>query len=53
MAAETHVDNSIKNPVPFVMNNISSTLNILEYARECSNLEKFFYFSIKIFRKIV
>ena len=45
MAAETHVDNSIKNPVPFVMNNVASTLNILEYARECTNLEKFFYFS--------
>ena len=45
MAAETHVDNSIKDPVPFVLNNISSTLNILEYARKCLNLEKFFYFS--------
>jgi dTDP-glucose 4,6-dehydratase len=45
MAAETHVDNSIKNPVPFVLNNVSSTLNILEYARTCKNLEKFFYFS--------
>ena len=45
MAAETHVDNSIKNPVPFVMNNVLSTLNILEYARQCENLEKFFYFS--------
>jgi len=45
MAAETHVDNSIKDPVPFVMNNISSTLNILEFSRNCSTLEKFFYFS--------
>ena len=45
MAAETHVDNSIKDPVPFVMNNISSTLNILEFARNCSNLKKLFYFS--------
>jgi len=45
MAAETHVDNSIKNPVSFVLNNVTSTLNILEYARECKNLEKFFYFS--------
>ena len=35
MAAETHVDNSIKDPVPFVMNNISSTLNILEYSKTC------------------
>ena len=45
MAAETHVDNSIKEPVPFVMNNVASTLNILEYSRSCKNLEKFFYFS--------
>ena len=45
MAAETHVDNSIKDPVPFVLNNITSTLNILEYARKCKSLEKFFYFS--------
>jgi len=45
MAAETHVDNSIKDPVPFVLNNVSSTLNILEYARKCKKLERFFYFS--------
>ena len=45
MAAETHVDNTIKDPVPFVMNNISSTLNILEFSRSCKNLEKIFYFS--------
>lgn len=45
MAAETHVDNSIKNPVPFIHNNIMSTVNVLEYSRNCSKLEKFFYFS--------
>ncbi len=45
MAAETHVDNSIKNPVPFVKNNIMSTLHLLEYARNLNNLNKFFYFS--------
>lgn len=45
MAAETHVDNSIKDPVPFVSNNILSTLHILEYARKCTELNKFFYFS--------
>lgn len=45
MAAETHVDNSIKDPVPFILNNVTSTLNILEYARKCKNLERFFYFS--------
>ena len=45
MAAETHVDNSIKNPKLFLENNISSTLNILEYARTLKYLENFFYFS--------
>tara|TARA_B100001093_G_C26847461_1_gene1023544 strand:+ start:2899 stop:3900 length:1002 start_codon:yes stop_codon:yes gene_type:complete len=45
MAAETHVDNSIKNPVPFVKNNIMSTLNLLEYSRMLKGLEIFFYFS--------
>ena len=45
MADETHVDNSIKNPVPFIHNNIMSTVNLLEYSRRCANLEKFFYFS--------
>jgi dTDP-glucose 4,6-dehydratase len=45
MAAETHVDNSISDPVPFIQNNINSTLNILEYARVLPSLKKFFYFS--------
>lgn len=44
MAAETHVDNSIKNPVDCIHNNIMSTVHILEYARKCA-LEKFIYFS--------
>ena len=45
MAAETHVDNSIKNPIPFVKNNIMSTLHLLEYSRNLKNLRTFFYFS--------
>jgi len=45
MAAETHVDNSIKDPKLFIINNIISTFNMLEYARELPNLKKFFYFS--------
>ena len=45
MAAETHVDNSIKEPELFIDNNIKSTVNMLEYARSLSNLEIFFYFS--------
>lgn len=45
MAADTHVDNSIKDPAPFIHNNIMSTVNLLEYARKLTTLEKFFYFS--------
>lgn len=45
MAAETHVDNSIKNPKLFLDNNINSTLNLLEFSRTLKNLEIFFYFS--------
>ena len=45
MAAETHVDNSIKDPKLFLDNNINSTLNLLEYSRTIPNLEIFFYFS--------
>ncbi len=45
MAAETHVDNSIKEPVKVINNNISSTVNLLEWARTLRNLEIFFYFS--------
>jgi len=45
IAAETHVDNSITDPVPFVENNVRSTLHLLEYARNCPNLKHFIYFS--------
>ena len=45
VAAESHVDNSISDPVSFVQNNVNSTLNILEYAKSLPNLEKFIYFS--------
>jgi len=44
MAADTHVDNSISNPVPFIENNVMSTVQLLEYAR-ISDVKKFFYFS--------
>ena len=45
MAADTHVDNSISTPVPFIKNNVMSTVHMLEYARSLKNLEIFFYFS--------
>lgn len=34
LASESHVDRSISDPFPFVMNNISLVLNVLEYARK-------------------
>lgn len=33
VAAESHVDRSIKDPVPFIENNVAITLQMLEYAR--------------------
>ena len=45
MAAETHVDNSIKEPVRIIKNNVNSTVNLLEWARGLKSLEIFFYFS--------
>jgi dTDP-glucose 4,6-dehydratase len=45
VAADSHVDDSIKKPVTFVQNNINSILTILEYARKLKYLKKFLYFS--------
>ncbi len=46
IAAESDVDRSIADPVPFVQNNVNSTLYMLEYARELLPvLEKFYMFS--------
>lgn len=45
MAADTHVDNSIREPVNVIKNNVMSTVQMLEYARTLPHLEKFFYFS--------
>lgn len=44
IASGSHVDNSIKDPVPFIKNNIDITLTMLEYARKYP-VEKFLYFS--------
>ena len=45
MGAETHVDNSIVDALPFVEANVLGTYHMLEYARTCGGLKKFFYFS--------
>ena len=45
LAAETHVDNSIRSPKDVIMNNVSSTINMLEWARSLPGLKIFFNFS--------
>lgn len=45
MGAETHVDNSIKNPEPFVVTNVVGTMRVLDFALLQKNLKCFFYFS--------
>lgn len=44
-AAESHVDNSIKNGKPFIRTNVEGTFNMLELARQMSNLKKFVHIS--------
>lgn len=39
VASESHVDRSISDPVPFVTNNVSLVLNVLEAARQMPNLK--------------
>ncbi len=45
MASESHVDNSIKEPVNFILNNVKLVLTILEWARGLKTLKKFVQFS--------
>ena len=45
LAAGSHVDRSITQPIDFVMDNVVGTANILDYARKVDNLERFVYFS--------
>lgn len=44
-AAESHVDNSIKDGRPFVRTNIEGTFNLLEVARKNPSLKKFIQIS--------
>jgi len=41
LAAESHVDRSITNPVPFILNNVMGTTNLVEWARHQDQLEHF------------
>ena len=44
-AAESHVDNSISNGLPFVKTNVEGTFNLLEISRKNKNLKKFIHIS--------
>lgn len=45
LAASSHVDRAIQDPLSFVMDNVVATCNILNYSRSLENLDSFFYFS--------
>ena len=45
LAASSHVDRSILDPLTFVKDNVLATANILNYARSMDNLELLVYFS--------
>ena len=44
-AAESHVDNSIKNGLPFIRTNVEGTFNMIEISRKNKNLKKFIHIS--------
>jgi dTDP-glucose 4,6-dehydratase len=44
-AAESHVDNSISNGLPFVRTNVEGTFNLLEVTRKNKKLKKFIHIS--------
>jgi dTDP-glucose 4,6-dehydratase len=44
-AAETHVDNSIKDSSPFIMTNVLGTVNLLNHAMNLDSLDKFIHVS--------
>jgi dTDP-glucose 4,6-dehydratase len=45
LAAETHVDKSIADPLLFVHSNVLGTAHMLEFARKQTKLKAFLYFS--------
>jgi len=45
LAAATHVDRSIEDPMSFVMDNVVATCSLLNYARTLPYLQSFLYFS--------
>ena len=47
LAAETHVDRSIDDPMLFVQDNVVATCNILNFARTQNKLKRYIYVILK------
>jgi dTDP-glucose 4,6-dehydratase len=45
LASESHVDRSIEEPAPFVINNVQLICHLLDWARSSDHLEKFVHIS--------
>lgn len=45
MGAQTHVDNSISDPWPFIQSNVVGTYRVLEFAKTLKGMKKMIYFS--------
>lgn len=45
LAASTHVDRSIVDPLSFVNDNVVGTVNLMQWARRQKSLDRFVYFS--------
>jgi len=45
LAAETHVDRSLVDSIPFVLSNVLGTTNLLNFARKQDRLQRFIQFS--------
>src|SRR6056297_2572418 len=45
LAAESHVDKSIIDPLTFAKSNVIGTINLLNFATELEHLKNFIYFS--------
>jgi dTDP-glucose 4,6-dehydratase len=45
LASESHVDRSIEDPAPFVINNVKLICHLLDWARSSDHLEKFIHIS--------
>lgn len=45
LAAESHVENSISDPIPFVQSNVAGTVHLMQACMRLPKFERFYYFS--------